>query len=338
MFRILSTSNFRIILDLLALVLVFAGLEWALRQPENQAELGIPNSWGTSNGAITTLAYFQENDPPDMIVVGSSVAQTSIMPRRLSEALEAQIGQRYSVVNLAGNYFSPDLVYEFVTKTLPQMHLPNLILYPLFPPDLGVYSEERVETYLKNSSLAAFWYGDAWYLPYLRPALIGSQWAQYSLNLSNIATGTFHPIPLNNYRGFNYLERVDLAVGTNAAGFDFTSFSPDTLAAERLAALLEWGEGRGILFILMPSPLPATYVGSPQAREGNLAAFRAYLAGLAAEHPNALYLDLLAEGGLSLEGGFADEVHVNVYGAEVWTDRVGAAMLAIQEEWRPVVD
>lgn len=337
MSRILSILNSRhwsrYLLDILAFVMVLAGLEYAIRRPSTQEDFGISLSWGTSTQPIAVLQRFSEVDPPDMIVVGSSVAQTSIMPRRLSEEVQNRTGEQLSIINMGGNYLSPDLTYELITQLMAPIYTPKIILYPMFPLDLTVDTVERKNTYLLNSSLAQIWYDDALYTPALRPLILRSLWIQYSLNMATWLINDFHYAPPNDYRGFQYMERENLDVPNSAANFRMPPLLPNTLAIKRLDELLAWGESHDVFFILVPSPLPDSFVQSDHGK-ATLADFTAILQNLDSQYANVIFLDLLADSGLTMENGFYDDTHVNVRGAEAWTIRVAEALAQHQSDWQ----
>jgi hypothetical protein len=323
----------RYLLDTIAFIAVLVGLEYAIRQPSAQQSLGIRLSWGMSNESLAVLQHFSQQDPPpDMIVIGSSVAQTSIMPRRLSEQLYQQTGLSFSIINMGGNYLSADLTYDFVTQLMAEVYTPRILLYPLFPLDLITDDDSRRQTYLLNSSLAEIWFDDAFYTPWLQPWILGSQWMQYSLNMATWLIGDFQRADLNNYRGFHYVEREDIGVHSIAASYQMPALPAHSLAMQRLEQLLVWGQENSVFVILFPSPLPDAFVQSPQGQQ-ILSYFHAFLQALDREYPNVLYINLLAEGGLSLSNGFYDPTHVNVRGAEAWTDRLAQALLGQQANW-----
>lgn len=309
-------------LDVIGFVVVLLLLERAAHLPIITETLGIPLTWGTATDQIAVMSYFAETDPPDILIVGSSVAQNSVYPRQMEEQLKGYTGEDFTVISAADNWLSADVTYDVITQIIPQIHQPRLLLYPVFPLDFVPEEASYQKLFLDSSSLLSVYVQT----PILQPLIMDSQFIQYSTNVWHYLLHILQPIPVNNYRGFRYETFVAEGVEGYAGSSPQLLMSPTSFATQRFYETLQWTLEHDIFLVVFQSPLPLTYRSSPTGQI-NQAALDSLLKIYDAEFPHMVYLDLYAEGPLQAENGFADMLHVNINGATEWTGRLVKALV-----------
>jgi|GEM_PF-3925778 len=317
---------FRYLLDVIGFLVVLAAFEYGAQQPIMLETFGAPSAWGTLQDSVATLNHFSETELPDIIVVGSSVSQNSIVPRNLSDSIADRTGEEFSIVNVGANWLSADIAPRFVVDVMPSLHTPRMILYPLFPLDLLPTTSENQTLRLKNSTFNEVWFYDAPLIDGYREIAIRSDWLQYSQNISDWIAGVEVYTPITNWRGYAYRDEVHPDIEAVAAFTMQPQIRTDSYAAQQLAEMLTWAEDHDIYVVLFSAPLPYNYRQSESGQQ-NMQTMTQHLKNVAAAHPNVIYLDLYADDFRVPPSGFRDETHTNYEGALAWTERLAEMMV-----------
>lgn len=319
---------FRRFLDLVMLISILALAEFSLRQNSVQEHLGQPTGWGPITRQVMNARYYATADPPDLIILGSSQAETSINPAVVMQTIREMTGEQISVLNLstsgAAGYANTRLMIELYSE----FHIPPILAVGISPFYMSKpYIAGRWDD-ITEGALAKAWFADKAYTPLMRWMLLHSRTIEYGNKVTRSILNLSIPSASNlvdEARGFNAVDQQNPDIA-DLSGQVYIAYGADETDRRSIDDLIRWAQEEGVLLVFFTVPEYTPFIETaPWVFDEMVFDFT----NLSNQYPHVFFFDLTTEGRLADED-YYDLRHVNIKGAGEWSRRLATTLVNAQ--------